>query len=83
MNRSVKRTRSSRPKLSKSAQGRVPAPHDTITLIEESVVWLHAVEHYCPEDLTPRELAFLRVAQRNLARVHRRLSKLDGRPHMP
>lgn len=75
-----KRGASSRkPKLRARHEGQ-SAPHDATTLIEESVVYLHALEYYCSEDLTAPELAFLRAAQRNLARIHRRLLRdSDGR----
>lgn len=59
----------------KDAQGKAPYPHDARTTVEEAVVWLTSLQEYSGEELTQPELEFLKVACRNLARIHRRLSR--------
>lgn len=65
---------SSSPRLPKRAEGQ-SSNHDACTQIEEAVVWLHALQAYNIDELTLPELDFLAVAKRNLARMHRRLSR--------
>jgi hypothetical protein len=47
--------------------------HDASILIEESVVHLHGLTHYCQDQLTPNEIKFVQQCKRNLAIIHRRL----------
>lgn len=47
--------------------------HNASILIEESVVYLHALTHYTGTQLTPNELKFVQQCKRNLAIIHRRL----------
>lgn len=56
--------------LPKTPQGKAPVPHDTTTLIEESVVWLHALQEW--GELNDEEKKFLHTALLNLAKMHRR-----------
>jgi hypothetical protein len=68
----TKRTRRSSQRLPKDAQGKAPYPHDTRTLIEESVVWLHGLHEW--GELSSDEKKFLRTAKKNLEKMHARRS---------
>lgn len=48
--------------------------HNASILIEESVVHLHGLTHYCEDQLTPNEIKFIQQVKRNLAVIHRRLN---------
>jgi hypothetical protein len=57
------------------SSGRVSSPHDARTRVEECIVDLHSLATYNKDELTPNELKFLGTAKRNLAAIHRRLTK--------
>lgn len=62
-------------RLPKDAQGKAPQPHDARTRIEEAVVNLHSLVTYNSDELTRQELTFLKKSTKNLAVIHRRISR--------